>query len=137
MEVPNTERTLTLLDHTRITNFIRRSGVDAAASQFEAILAVLDDAATVQSHQVAPDVVTMHSRVVVRIGGAERELTLCYPGHADADAGHVSVLSPIGAALLGQRVGAVARWRSPTGSEASAEVVAIAFQPEAMGHYAM
>jgi regulator of nucleoside diphosphate kinase len=47
----------------------------------------------------------------------------------------VSVLSPIGLSLLGQQVGATARWESPDGTERMAEVEAILFQPEASGDY--
>ena len=62
-----------------------------------------------------------------------------HPGSSPADAeplaGFVSVLSPIGSALLGLRVGSVARWASPTGDEMAAEILAILFQPEASGDY--
>ena len=44
-------------------------------------------------------------------------------------------MSPVGASLLGQTVGSVARWSTPAGDERAAEVVAILFQPEASGDY--
>jgi regulator of nucleoside diphosphate kinase len=67
--------------------------------------------------------------------GSEYSLTLCYPADADPAAGRVSVLSPVGASLLGLRVGEVARWQGPAGDTHAAEVVALLFQPEASGDY--
>lgn len=128
------ERTLTELDHVRITRLIERTGAHAAASAVEA---VLDLAELVSSHSVPGDVVTMCSRVRVADaqGGAERELTLCYPHEADAATGCVSVLSPVGAALLGLRVGETARWCTPDGREAALELRQILYQPEANGEF--
>jgi regulator of nucleoside diphosphate kinase len=60
---------------------------------------------------------------------------VCYPEDARPSDGFVSVLSPAGSSLLGLRVGDLARWRTPTGDEGTAEVVAILFQPEASGDY--
>ena len=47
----------------------------------------------------------------------------------------ISVLSPVGAALLGLRVGDTARWTGPGGQRGSARVSALLFQPEASGDY--
>ena len=68
-------------------------------------------------------------------GGAERSLTLCYPPEADAGKGFISVLSPLGTALLGLRVGETAQWRGADGKPAEGVVRAIEFQPEANGDY--
>ena len=51
-------------------------------------------------------------------------------------AGRVSVYSPVGAALLGLRVGERARWHTPNGDACEADIVAVLFQPEASGEYA-
>jgi regulator of nucleoside diphosphate kinase len=60
---------------------------------------------------------------------------LSYPTDADPARGRVSVLSPVGASLLGSRIGSVVRWRSPNGDESAAEVLALLFQPEQNGDY--
>jgi pimeloyl-ACP methyl ester carboxylesterase len=57
------------------------------------------------------------------------------PADAEPDAGFVSVLSPVGAALLGRRVGSRASWVTPDGRRHEAEIVAVLFQPEASGDY--
>ena len=128
------DRTLTELDHVRLTKLVR-SG--AASSGDRPVEAALDAADLVSSRQVAPDVVTMYSQVVLAdvATGNEYKLTLCYPPDADPASGFVSVLSPVGASLLGLRVGAIARWRTPAGEEGAARVAELLFQPEASGDY--
>jgi regulator of nucleoside diphosphate kinase len=140
MEVLALERTLTELDHVRLTNLVhrdRRGGsLPSDALQTEK---VLDAAAIVPSRQVSPDVVTMYSQVLLvdLETGQRSKLTLCYPQDAEPGAGFVSVLSPVGWSLLGLCVGSVARWRTPTGNERAAEISAVLFQPEASGDYSM
>jgi regulator of nucleoside diphosphate kinase len=57
-----------------------------------------------------------------------------YPEEADAAKGRVSVLSPIGNALLGMKVGQVTNLRLPRGGERALRVLRILYQPEAEGH---
>ena len=79
----------------------------------------------------------MYSQVIVEdLASKKRQkLTLCYPNDAEPHQGFISVLSPVGASLLGQRVGAIARWRTPNGDGCAAEIVTLLFQPEASGDY--
>jgi len=140
VEVTRFERTLTELDHVRLLNLLRRGGSDdASAAHAQGLDEVLDACTLVPSHDVAPDVVTMYSQVLLQDGqtGLRTTLTLCYPDHAEPALGFVSVLSPVGSALLGLQVGRTARWPTPTGDERCAEVLAILFQPESSGDYAM
>lgn len=132
-----TERTLTELDHVRLARLIRHSG-DASPSPLEDLIdEVLDSAELVPSRAVSPDVVTMNSQVELAdlSTGHRQRLTVCYPRDADPSAGLVSVLSPVGASVIGRRVGSIARWQTPSGDEGAAEVVALLFQPEASGDY--
>lgn len=140
MEATLAERTLTELDHVRLLNLLRRdTRGDAFAPARRTIDEVLEASALVPSREVAPDVVTMHSQVLLQDPqtGQRSTLTLCYPAQADPAVGQVSVLSPVGSALLGLRVGSVARWTTPAGESKAAEVVAVLFQPESSGDYAM
>ena len=127
---PTSPRVLTELDHVRIGKWL-----DAQAAPHEALQNLLDNADLVASDAVAPDVVTMRSRVQVAesAAGPAREITLAYPDEADAGEGRVSVLSPVGTALLGLRAGDVARWTAPDGRVAELRVSAVAYQPEASG----
>ena len=140
MEVLTLERTLTELDHVRLVNLVRRDRrSDAAATPRLAIEHVLDACAIVASRQAPPDVVTMYSQVMLQDTetGQRSKLTLCYPADAEPSAGFVSVLSPVGVSLLGLTVGSVARWSTPAGEERAAEILAILFQPEASGDFAL
>ena len=67
--------------------------------------------------------------------GRRQQLTVCYPGDAEAAAGFVSVMSPVGSSLLGLKTGSIARWQTPSGEQGAAQIVSILFQPEASGDY--
>jgi regulator of nucleoside diphosphate kinase len=139
VEVLTLERTLTELDHVRLLNLLRRDARgDGSPQQVRAIEDVLDASALVPSREVAPDVVTMYSQVLLQDTqtGQRNTLTLCYPADAEPAVGSVSVLSPVGSALLGLRVGSIARWSTPAGDGKAAEILAILFQPESSGDYA-
>lgn len=72
------------------------------------------------------DVVRMHSRVdCVDAEGTRRSLTLVYPHEADAAAGRVSVLAPVGSALLGLSVGQRIDWPRSDGDTLRLEVTAV------------
>lgn len=119
MEVATLERTLTELDHVRLLNLLRRDARgDGSRAQLCAIEDVLDAATLVPSREVAPDVVTMYSQVLLQDSqtGQRDTLTLCYPVDAEPARGFVSVLSPVGSALLGPHVGSMARWSGPGSS---------------------
>ncbi|QKO21163.1 GreA/GreB family elongation factor [Rhodoferax sp. BAB1] len=123
---PGAERQLTELDFARLSTLYGRPLPEE-----------LGTAHLVPSREIAPDIVTMYSQVELAYidSGHRQKLTLCYPRDAEPALGFVSVLSPIGAALLGLRLGDMARWRLPQGEERCAEVAAILFQPEASGDY--
>ena len=85
--------------------------------------------------QMPPDVVTMNSQVtcVEEISGQEHHLTLVYPQATDAATHRVSVLAPIGAALLGLSLGQSIDWKGPDGRVLRVRVASIQYQPEAAG----
>jgi regulator of nucleoside diphosphate kinase len=89
----------------------------------------------VPREEIPDDVVTMNSRVVFEdeTTRERREVTLVYPGSADIDAGKISVLVPIGTALLGLRVGQAIDWELPGGEKHRYRIVEVPFQPEAAG----
>ncbi len=136
MEVLSLERTLTELDHVRLSKLVQRhkSAIGAQSPPLPIEL-VLDEADVVHWRQVPPGVITMHSRVLVKDPqtGAQRQLTLCYPDDAAPADGFVSVLSPVGWSLLGREVGATVRWHTPAGDERAAQILGILFQPESSG----
>ncbi|MFD0725157.1 nucleoside diphosphate kinase regulator [Lysobacter brunescens] len=81
------------------------------------------------------DVVSMDSVVACldENSGESRLLTLVYPQDADADQGKISVLAPVGSALLGLSVGQHIDWPAPGGRTLRLTVTGIQYQPEAAG----
>ena len=124
------------LDAERIEALLEQpqySGLNTRALQDELARAEIAEPA-----QMPADVITMNSIARVRVedrelGNHEHELTLVYPRDADGGADKVSILAPVGSALLGLRVGAAIDWPMPGGRSARLQVLSIRFQPEAAG----
>jgi regulator of nucleoside diphosphate kinase len=98
-------------------------GRDAVSA--ERLGAELDRAVVLDA--LPPDVVAIGSRVRfedVR-AGTVRDVVLVYPSAADASAGRISVLAPIGAALLGLSVGDVIAWPLPDGREVRIRILSV------------
>jgi regulator of nucleoside diphosphate kinase len=129
------ERTLTQIDYVRLTRLASLSERDA----YGAIQALLENSDLVASAAVPATVVTMYTQVLLQgdTGTAQDRVTLCYPDDAEPSQGFISVLSPLGASLLGLQAGDVARWRTPVGQERMARIVDVLFQPEASGDYTL
>jgi regulator of nucleoside diphosphate kinase len=92
----------------------------------------LERATVVPSAAVPATVVTMHSRVRYfdERTGERREIQIVYPEQADIAKGKISVLAPVGAALLGLSVGQAIRWGFPGGEIRRLQVEELLFQPE-------
>ena len=99
--------------------------------------ALLDAAAVVPAATIDPNVVTMNSTVVLEEQAAGRRLTvtLVYPKDSDAERSRVSVLSPVGRALIGARVGDTIRIVVPGNPPRDLDVVEMKYQPEANGRF--
>jgi len=96
----------------------------------------LDKAQTVASKDIPGDVVTMRSQVRVKDlkSGADVDLSVVFPPEADSEQGKISVLAPVGTALLGYRVGDTVEWKVPGGVR-RLRIERILYQPEAAGDY--
>ncbi|OCR25823.1 nucleoside diphosphate kinase regulator [Pseudomonas syringae] len=126
---------LTRLDVQRLEQLI--DGLDEDTPGVEALQAELDRAEQVVGHDEVPaGVVTMNSRVHCReeISHKDYHLTLVYPQDAGAE-GTVSVLAPVGTALLGLQVGQHIDWPAPGGKTLKLTLLAVEYQPEAAGEY--
>lgn len=95
----------------------------------------LERAEIVHPQAMPPDVITMNSTaVLVDLENQERmQLTLRYPQDARAE-NQVSILAPIGCAMLGYRVGDEFEWQTPAGMVLM-RVEQVIYQPEAVGVY--
>lgn len=92
-------------------------------------------ATVVAESEVTRDIVTMNSRVKFEdLGtGEESELALVFPSDADVASNKVSVLAPVGSALLGLKVGDEIDWPMPSGKDRRLRVISILYQPESDG----
>lgn len=132
---PRPPLTLSRLDVERIETLLENT--PGGNANVEALGEELLRANIVEPKDMPPDVVSMHSTVLLRneTSGDEREITLVYPNEAGGDGSKVSILAPVGSALLGLRVGDSIDWPMPGGHSAQLHVLSIHFQPEAAGQF--
>ncbi|MDD3375586.1 MAG: nucleoside diphosphate kinase regulator [Candidatus Omnitrophica bacterium] len=96
----------------------------------------LDTAKIVKFKDIPKDVITMNSEIHLLDVVAEEEVVykLVFPNQANANEGKVSIMAPIGTALLGYSVGDVIEWKVP-GGITRLKVEKILYQPEASEDY--
>jgi regulator of nucleoside diphosphate kinase len=96
----------------------------------------LDRAVEVSSRKVPANVVTMNSEVQVTDLDSRKTMTirLVFPADADFERGKVSILAPIGTALIGYKAGDTVEWTVPAGTR-RLHIDRILYQPEAAGDY--
>ena len=121
---------VTRQDFDRLSRLLEIHGHE----RYGALEEELGRARIVDSAAIPADVVTMNSRVRFQDeSGEELEITLVYPQDADVDQGMVSVLAPVGSALLGLSVGQSIEWPMPKNERRRLRVAAVTYQPEASG----
>ena len=103
------------------------------APGLDALRRELDRAEVVEPDAMPENVVTMNStvRFVDELSGREFELTLAYPDDMHLTHGTVSILAPIGSALLGLSVGQSIDWTLPGDRTTTLRILAVTYQPEA------
>lgn len=126
--------TVTDIDLQRLARLITNQDSEAA----DVLDAELARADVVPQNEIAGDVVTMNSEVSYEdlATGLRRQVRIVYPQEADPDRGWVSVLAPLGSALLGLRVGQTIDWHMPNGVRRLL-IVAVPYQPEANGDFTL
>ena len=133
--------TVTDVDSHRIRQLIENppSSDRQEVRSLESLERDLSDAEVLPAVQIDPDIVTIGSQVRVIDLDADRSrvtrgrvIWVVLPASADADAGRISVLAPLGRAVLGRRVGDHVEWRAPGGLR-RLRVEAILYQPEREG----
>lgn len=124
---------LTEPDVERLRRLVEQHALGRSAKECEALEEELDRAEVVAPADVPPDVVTMNSHLRFNDAdtGEEYEATLVYPADANVEERRISVLAPVGAALLGLSIGQVVQWPMPGGVERRLRVTSVLYQPEA------
>ena len=138
METTSTKKhtiVMTAADHKELTDAIAAAGKlsERGRSETNALEVEIARAEIVHADDLPPDVITMNSRAeLLDLETGERmEFTLVFPIDADIEAGKISVLSPLGTAMLGYRAGDEFEWPVPYGLR-RLEVTHVHFQPEAV-----
>lgn len=96
----------------------------------------IGNAEVVEAQKIPRDVITMNSRVVLHLNEEDIEASLVYPEDADWSANKLSILSPIGTAILGYQEGDFVEWEVPSG-KTQIHIKKVMYQPEASGDYDM
>lgn len=100
------------------------------------VAAELARAVVIEPKEIPANVVTMNSKVILHdLDTAEDDnYTLVFPDDADAASGAISVLAPIGTAILGYKEGDTVEWTVPAGKRRF-RIEKIVYQPEASGDF--
>jgi regulator of nucleoside diphosphate kinase len=130
---------ITEVDRQRLEKLVEIAGERDGAANHEYLRKLaheLDRAEAVAPGEVPGDLITMRSKVRLKDmnTGEEMVYTLVFPVEADSAEGKISVLAPIGTAMLGYRVGDLIEWQVPSGLR-RLKVEELLYQPEAAGDY--
>ena len=129
---------ITELDRQRLVDLIlsAQSGEYRGSVYLDQLRGELNRAQIVTPQDIPADTITMNSKVaLLDLDTREEEVyTLVYPENADSAEGKISILAPIGTAMLGYRVGDVFEWDVPAGKR-RLKVDRILYQPESAGDY--
>jgi regulator of nucleoside diphosphate kinase len=128
--------TVTQLDFLRLMELIQtlRGNKNVDPEYLKYLSFELQKASKIDSKEITPDFVTMNSvmNVVFLDSGKAMELRLVYPQNANFAKGLISVLSPLGCALLGYKAGDVLTFQAPKGKQ-KVKINEVIYQPEAHG----
>ena len=129
---------ITEIDYNRLSGLIdrtrERNGTDR--EYLNKLEAELDRAEIVERKDIPRDVITMRSKVRLKdlVSGESNTYSLVFPTEADSAEGKISVLAPIGTAILGYRQGDTIEWPVPSGLR-KLKVEEVIYQPEAAGDH--
>jgi len=110
------------------------NGITEQSNSLRSLQVELGQATVVNAEELPRDVVTMRSRVLIMLDDEEKEITLVYPNEANHSTGKISILSPIGTAIIGYREDDVINWLTPGGLK-RIRIKKVLYQPEASGDY--
>lgn len=128
--------TISTLDAVRLEKMLDSLGNNQFPDK-ESLQDELDRANVVEPQQIPPDVVTMNSTVTFKVESSDREfsLTLVYPNDAGDNTSKISILAPVGSALLGLREGDEMSWPKPGGGLLVVRILKVVYQPERAGDF--
>jgi regulator of nucleoside diphosphate kinase len=129
---------ITSQDKQRLEDFLAEVAVSnpRARGDLNSLVEELHRATIVDAKNVPADVITMNSRadMLDLDSGETVTFTLVFPSMANVEDGKISVLAPIGAGMLGYRMGDEFEWNVPAGVRRM-KVIRVQYQPEAAGDF--
>lgn len=130
------ELIISRIDRERLNRLIQDAQYSGGSQDpsYRALRQEIERARVVEPQALPANVLSMRTRVVIALDGEEEEAQLVYPDEADWTRGLLSVLSPVGTALIGYREGDKIQW-DVAGGRTSIEIRRILYQPEAAGDY--
>ncbi len=125
---------ITSLDMERLRSLFDDPGLLQQRPYLRELEQKINWAVEVLPAEIPPDIITMNStaRLIDLATDEEMTLTLVYPDQANIGEGRISVLAPIGTAMLGCREGETIEWEMPDGTQ-TMKIGRILHQPEAAG----
>ncbi|MBB1270573.1 nucleoside diphosphate kinase regulator [Shewanella sp. SR44-3] len=128
------EITISSLDADRLYKLIESMPKNSFAGKAE-LESELERANVVAPELVPPTIVTMNSMVkfIIESTKEEFELTLVYPKDIDSSGKKISILAPVGSALLGLSQGDEIEWPKPGGGFLRVKLTEVVYQPERAG----
>ena len=131
---------ITEFDKSRLDDLIERARETGSHNRenLDSLSAELERAKIVEPSKVPASVVTMNSQVLLRDLDSDDTETysLVFPKDMDIDSGAISVLAPVGTAILGYKEGSTVEWKVPAGKR-RLKVEKVLYQPEAAGNFAL
>lgn len=130
---------ITSVDHERLGNLIevsRERDGEMNREYLDELESELDRAEIVDQKDIPADVITMRSRVQLKdmITGDTTIYSLVFPTEANLSEGKISILAPVGTAMLGYRLGDVIEGQVPSGLR-RLKVEEVVYQPESAQDY--
>jgi regulator of nucleoside diphosphate kinase len=120
-------------DRNKLALLVDAHAADSNNDLIDSLDQEINRARIVEPGEIPPDVVTMNSQVVFRDDGSQstQTVTLVYPGQENSVEGRISILTPVGAALLGLSEGQNISYATPDGRQKSLTLLKVLYQPEA------
>lgn len=126
---------ITEKDYLRITNLLNNLVVEPDI--LENLEVEIERATILSDNEVPAGLVTMNSTVEYEdlSNGKITTVTIIYPGNEISSGKNISILAPLGSALLGLREGQEINWKFPTGNTKRLRILKVRYQPEANGDW--
>jgi regulator of nucleoside diphosphate kinase len=129
---------LTSRDNEKLRALIQNSisVLNPNRAELVSLLAELDRAEVVEPEKIPAGVVTMNSVILIKDldSSKEEEYRLVFPPQADIRKGSISILAPVGIAILGYKEGDSIEWKVPGGLR-RLKILKVTYQPEAAGDF--